>query len=168
MIWTILIPLLGVAADQLVKHWAAVSLKPVGTIPLISDVFHLTYRENTGAAFSIFSNHRWPLLVITVAMLAGLIWALYKNWLPSRVGRLGLLLAISGAVGNFIDRLLRGYVVDMFDFRLIGFPVFNVADILLNLGVICMVIDLLILEPRRAVKKEEDGGDRDHLSQDRT
>lgn len=165
MIWNILIPLLGVAADQLVKYWAAANLKPVGTMPLIPGVFHLTYLENTGAAFSMFSGQRW-LLVVTVALVAALIWALYKNFLPDRLGRLGLLLTISGALGNFIDRLVQGYVVDLFDFRLIGFPVFNVADVLLNAGVILMVIDLLFLEPRRekAKKKEETGGD--HLSQD--
>lgn len=164
MIWNILIPLLGVAADQLVKYWAAVQLRPKGTLPLIPDVFHLTYWENTGAAFSIFADHRWPLLAVTVILLAALIWALHKDFLPDKLGRLGLLLTIGGALGNFIDRLVRGYVIDLFDFRLIGFPVFNVADVLLNVGVILMVIDLLFVEPKREKRKKEASGG-DHRAQ---
>ncbi len=167
MIWNILIPLLGVAVDQLVKYWAAVSLKPVGTIPLIQDVFHLTYWENTGAAFSMFADRRWLLLAVTVILLTILVWALHKNFLPDKLGRIGLLLTIGGAFGNLIDRLLRGYVIDLFDFRLIGFPVFNVADILLNAGVILMAIDLLILEPKREKQKKEDAGG-NHRSQSGT
>lgn len=157
MLLDILISLLGVAADQLVKYWACVRLKPVETLPVVREVFHLTYCENRGAAFSLFSGKRWLLLLITAVLLAGILYAMKKQWVRGGLGRWGLRLILGGALGNLIDRLLRGYVVDLFDFRLIRFPIFNVADILLNVGVGLLVIYILFIEPRLN-KKEGDRG----------
>ena len=131
MLLNILIPLIGIVVDQIVKYWAATDLQACGTIPLWEGVFHLTYCENTGAAFSMFS---------------------------------GLRLIISGAIGNMIDRFLLGYVVDLFDFRLINFPIFNVADILLCVGVGMMVLYILFMEPKIEKAKKEAAQDGDHLS----
>ena len=110
MLLDILIPLLGVAADQLVKYWACVRLKPVETLPVVREVFHLTYCENRGAAFSLFSGKRWLLLLITAVLLAGILYAMKKQWVRGGLGRWGLRLILGGALGNLIDRLLRGYV----------------------------------------------------------
>ncbi len=160
MLLNILIPLVGIVADQLVKYWASVQLRAVDTIPLWEGVFHLTYCENTGAAFSLLSGKRWLLLAVTVLMLAGLLYVLHKNWLKNAFGRTGLRFIISGAVGNMIDRFLLGYVVDLFDFRLIHFPIFNVADILLCVGVGMIAVYILLMEPRlekQAKEAEADG-----------
>ena len=73
MLLNILIPLTGIVADQIVKYWAATDLQARGTIPLWEGVFHLTYCENTGAAFSMFSGQRWMLLVVTIVLLVGLL-----------------------------------------------------------------------------------------------
>jgi len=154
MLLNILIPLLGIVLDQIVKYWASTDLQAIGTIPIWEGVFHLTYCENTGAAFSMFTGQRWMLLAVTVVLLAGLLWALYKNWMQNAFGRMSLRLIISGAIGNMIDRILLGYVVDMFDFRLINFAIFNVADIFICVGGGLFVLYLL-MELFPAKKKAE-------------
>ena len=154
-----LIPILGVLIDQLTKHWAAVELKKVETIPLIQNVFHLTYCENTGAAFSMLRDNRAVLLIISFVLLAGILYALLKKWMKYPMGQIALCLILAGALGNIIDRVFQGYVVDFFDFCLIHFPIFNVADILLNVGVFLMVVYLLFVEPRRLKKEKKDEND---------
>lgn len=144
---------LGVAAllvvlDQLVKFWAEGVLRTVDTIPLIQNVFHLTYVQNFGAAFSTMQNHRFLLVSITAIFLI-LIFALIvskKMRSPMMVASWSLIL--SGGAGNLIDRIFRegGYVVDMFDFRLIHFPVFNVADICITCGTALFIIYFLFFE----------------------
>lgn len=159
MLLDIFIPLLGVLFDQLVKYWAKVKLYPAGTIPVIQDVFHLTYCENRGAAFSLLSGKRWLLLLITAVLLAGVLYAMKKNWVRGNFGKWGLRLILGGALGNLIDRLLLGYVVDLFDFRLIHFPIFNVADVLLNVGVFMLAGYILFLEPKMNKKEAARGED---------
>lgn len=164
MLLNILIPLIGIVVDQIVKYWASTELQAIGTIPLWEGVFHLTYCENTGAAFSMFTGQRWLLLAVTAALLIGLLWALHKNWMQNTFGRTSLRLIISGAIGNMIDRILLGYVVDLFDFRLIDFPIFNVADIFLCVGVGMMILYILFMEPKIEKAKKEAAQDGDHLS----
>ena len=164
MLLNLLIPLIGIVADQIVKYWAATDLQARDTIPLWEGVFHLTYCENTGAAFSMFSGQRWLLLAVTLVLLVGLLYALHKNWMQNAFGRTSLRLIISGAIGNMIDRILLGYVVDLFDFRLINFPIFNVADILLCVGVGMMMLYILFMEPKIEKAKKEAAQDGDHLS----
>ena len=124
--------LLMIAADQAVKYWAFTSLQAQQTIPLINGVFHLTYIENRGAAFSLFAqfDSRWIFVVL----------AIYRNMLQTQLGCWSLILVAAGALGNAIDRVARGFVVDMFDFRLIHFPVFNVADIFICVGGVLFVL----------------------------
>ncbi len=162
MLLNILIPLMGILLDQIVKYWAATDLRAAGTIPLWEGVFHLTYCENTGAAFSLLAGRRWLLLVVTVVLLAGLLWALYQGWMKNAWGRMSLRLIIAGAIGNMIDRFLLGYVVDLFDFCLIDFPVFNVADILLCVGVGMMCLYILVMEPKLERQAKEGTTDGDH------
>lgn len=134
--WIILI--LALAADQGSKWLAQTRLSQVDTIPLINGVFHLTYTRNTGAAFSILKNQQMLLIVITsIAMLALFLWLLRLIPLGGDAGlKLALVLILAGGVGNLIDRIRLNYVVDLFDFTLINFPIFNVADCLINAGAI--------------------------------
>lgn len=127
-----------VAADQLVKYWAVVVLKPRGSMVLWENVFELRYVENRGAAFSILQDQRWLFVVGTVVAVAVMVYLLCRGGITHPVGRAALVLMIGGAIGNFIDRLLRGYVVDLFYIRLIDFPVFNVADICLTVGAVLL------------------------------
>ena len=138
-----LLIVLMIAIDQAVKYWALNILSAVDTMPLIEGVFHLTYVENRGAAFSILQNQRWFFLLITPIILIGIFYVLKKELICTRVGRCAMYLIAAGAVGNLIDRAFRGFVVDLFDFCLIHFPVFNVADSCLTIGVLILIIAIL-------------------------
>lgn len=123
-----------IAVDQLVKFWAVQVLRPRQALVIWENVFELRYVENRGAAFSILQDQRWLFVVGTVVAVAIMIYLLRKGVIVHTSGRVALYLIIGGAIGNWIDRLFRGYVVDLFYFKLINFPVFNVADIFLTIG----------------------------------
>ncbi len=142
----IIIPLtivLLIVLDQLVK-WAVVSNIKLGEVKgFIPSIMSLTYLQNTGAAFSILENQQWLFTIITLLVIGGAIWYLIKNikgsfWLIS-----GLTLIIAGGLGNFIDRLRQGFVVDMFQVDFINFAVFNVADTYLTFGVLIMLLVII-------------------------
>ncbi len=160
----ILITILLILLDQGTKLWALGSLKPIHSMTVVDGFLDLTFVENRGVAFGMLSGQRWLILVLT-GVIAGALIYFYRT-LPKKKAylplRAALLLVLSGAVGNIIDRVCRGYVVDFFDFRLINFPIFNVADVLLNIGVVLMLIDILFLEPKRAKKEKNGGNPPDH------
>ncbi|MBZ2134219.1 signal peptidase II [Streptococcus gordonii] len=141
--------ILLIVLDQLVK-WAIVSNIKIGEVKgFIPSIMSLTYLQNTGAAFSILENQQWLFTIITLLVIGGAIWYLIKNikgsfWLIS-----GLTLIIAGGLGNFIDRLRQGFVVDMFQVDFINFAVFNVADTYLTFGVLIMLLVII---------KEENNG----------
>ncbi len=143
-----LIVLFVIVIDRLTNYWAANYLINVDTIPIINDVFHLTYAKNTGAAFSIFRNHTFALGFVSAITIIGLFIYLYLYRRNNKIDLLSVSIAmiIGGAFGNMIDRFFRGYVVDYFDFRLIDFAIFNVADSFVVVGVGLMIIQLLIDE----------------------
>lgn len=116
--------------DQITKYWAIVSLKNTQGISLISDVFRFQYLENHGAAFGILQNQRWFLLVTTILVLVlmGVIYGKLPDTNRYAFLRFVGILIAAGAVGNMIDRIYRGYVIDFLYFELIDFPIFNVAD----------------------------------------
>lgn len=123
-----------IVLDQAVKLWAVNVLKPLGDIPLLEGIFHLTYVENRGSAFGLFLDQRLLFMILTPAILAVIAFALWRGMIQTRTGKWSLYLLFGGAVGNFADRIIRGYVVDLFYFKLIDFPVFNVADIFICCG----------------------------------
>lgn len=135
-----------VAADQGVKLWAVGALGPGGSIGLIPGVFHLTYAENRGAAFSILEGKLGFFVAVTVAMVALLLYMTAKGYIRGVFGKLAASFIVGGAFGNLIDRLIRGYVVDLFDFRLIHFAIFNVADIFITIGGAMLAVYFIFLE----------------------
>ena len=135
-----LIIILIIVVDQIVKYLSVVFLKPVSTIPVLDGVFHLTYCENTGAAFSIFEGARWFFIIITSLFVIFILLLVFSGRVQSVVGSYLLSVVAAGGIGNLIDRIYQGYVVDMFDFRLINFAIFNVADIAVTCGGIAFVI----------------------------
>ena len=155
MLEFILIALI-IGIDRLSKIWADQVLKLVDTMPIWPDVFHLTYHTNTGAAFSIFREHTEILAIVSLVFSLGLIGLLIRERrkAPFNLSHLGLIFIIGGALGNGIDRLLNGFVVDYFDFRLINFAVFNVADSFITVGVILFAIDALFFEKHRQKKEQ--------------
>ncbi len=128
-----------VILDQLVKG-ACLSLS--GSVTLIPGVLALTYAENTGMAFSLFSGRSWLLgCVSAVCILLG--WLILRRYRLGALSRAAAMLMLGGAVGNMIDRFLRGYVVDMFEALFVDFAIFNVADAALTVGAVLMAISLL-------------------------
>ena len=149
-IWLVLIAV-TVALDQLSKYLTILHLKPVGTIPIIEDALHLTYAENTGMAFSLFDgeDERWVFMVVApLAIAAIVVYMIYRTYIKKKplpwVESLSLSLIVGGGIGNMIDRTILGYVVDMIDFRLIDFAVFNVADSFVCIGSGLMMLHLIV------------------------
>lgn len=136
--------LLGIfIADRLTKLWALEWLAPRSGLPLLA-FFHLTYVENTGAAFGIGHSRNRFFVFLTLALLGTLFflrrrWPRHDRWLES-----GFLLVAGGALGNLYDRLAYGFVVDFLDFRV--WPVFNVADSCVTVGACCLAWGLSRLE----------------------
>ena len=162
MIYAILAAVL-VAVDQIVKYLVMTSIGFGEHVPFIPYILELTYVENTGAAFSIFSKHTWALALVSLVMSAVLALALWKGLFKHPFGKLALTLLLAGAVGNLIYRACRGYVGDMFNVLFMRFAVFNVADICVVLGGIAGGIYYLFLMDKLEPKKEEphDGADAD-------
>lgn len=123
-----------VALDQLVKYLVMTRIPFGDHVPFIPYILELTYVKNTGAAFSIFSEHTWVLALVSLVMSAALALALWKNFFRHPFGKLAITLLLAGAVGNLIDRAFRGFVVDMFNVLFMRFAVFNVADICVVVG----------------------------------
>lgn len=138
----LVISLPAIALDILTKKSAIVHLKDKEAIVLLKNIFELTYVENRGAAFGILQGGRVIFFIITFIVILGIFYMICK--LPDTKRYLPLLITLSlvfaGAIGNFIDRLLQGYVVDFLYFSLIDFPVFNVADIYVTCSVIVLVL----------------------------
>lgn len=126
--------------DQLTKYWVTQTFSLQQTQAILPGIFHITYVTNTGAAFSLLSGKvewlRWLSLGVSLALIAlASFGPVLSFW-----DKLGYGLILGGAIGNGLDRFVLGYVVDFLDFRLINFPVFNFADMFINVGIICLLI----------------------------
>ena len=159
MLFSILAILGLVALDQVTKYLAVAYLAPVGTLPFIPGVMELRFVLNDGMAFGMFSGGRWVLLAATGLVMAGLLWYLIWKKPEGRLERAALVLILAGGLGNFIDRLLNGYVVDFFATTFIDFAVFNVADCFVCVGVGLMLLAVLLEEhkKKRAAEEPADG-----------
>lgn len=156
VIYTAII-LSGIAIDQLTKFLAVRYLKLIPTKPLIDGVLHLTYVENRGAAFGMLADNRWIFILASTIMIIGLSVYLYGGFAQSKLYTASILLIISGGIGNMIDRLALGYVVDFIDFRLINFAVFNGADSFVCIGAALLILALIIDIINEQKKKKQDG-----------
>ncbi len=132
--------LISLVLDQLTKYWVMQNFNLTETRPLVPGVFHLTYITNTGAAFSLLTGKaewlRWLSLAVSLGLMALACFGPVLNTLE----QLGYGFILGGALGNGIDRFVSGSVVDFLDFRLIQFPVFNLADMFINVGIACLLI----------------------------
>jgi len=128
------------AADQLTKYWTVRAIPLYSTVPLLDGVVRLTHLRNTGMAFSLLQGGRWLFLIFTAAFLVLAALAVWKDWLPHPLARAALVMLTGGAVGNLIDRVRTGAVVDMIELEFIRFAVFNVADIFVTLGAVLLLV----------------------------
>ena len=141
-----------ISFDQLIKLLVENTLSKYNTVPIIPSVFHLTYVRNTGAAFGILQNKTFFLILVTAAILIGVIIFMVINKRNNKIFLWSLSLIISGGIGNLIDRIVYGYVIDYIDVRIINFAVFNLADSYVFIGVCFMLFYVLILEPKQNQK----------------
>lgn len=141
-------------SDQLVKYLIRSNFKEGETLPVIQDVFHITYVRNWGAAFSMFQNQ--PLVTILIPVVFMVLCAVFlvygKKKGFDRMEMTAVAMIFAGGTSNLIDRTVVGYVTDMFDFRV--FPVFNVADIAVTLGCALLFVYVLFFEGKRGKKDE--------------
>ena len=145
MIFT-LITLLLIIIDQASKIAVLKYLKPISTTVVIKDILSLTYVENRGAAFGILQNSRWLFIIFTVVVIAVLIAYTIKKKISNKLYKTSSALIISGGIGNLIDRIFRGYVVDMIEVTFINYPVFNFADCCVVVGAILFCLYVLIYD----------------------
>lgn len=145
MILMIISVILLVALDQYTKYLTVLHIPRNDYIPIIGDVFGLSYVKNTGAAFGSLQGNRWFFIIITTIILIIMIYVYTKIPKHRRYNpiRITLILIIAGAIGNYIDRIRLTYVVDMLYVKLINFPVFNAADSYVVVGAILLAILML-------------------------
>ena len=148
-----------VIVDQITKYLTVVNI-PLGVdVPFWDGVFHFTYLQNTGMAFSLLEGGRWFFLVMTLAAFVLLVVCLKKKWITHPTGLWALAAITGGAVGNLIDRESLGYDVDMIEVEFIDFPVFNVADCAVVCGAAMLVIYAFYFD--ESGKKKERSHDSD-------
>ena len=140
--WSLILIVGLIIVDQIVKHWVTSNIPLNGSRTFIPGLLDLDNLHNTGAAWRMLEGRQWFFAVITVIAIIVVAYLMWKNrrsaWIMT-----GLSLIMAGAVGNFIDRLSQRYVVDMFALKNVNFPVFNVADACLTVGVFIMLIVVL-------------------------
>lgn len=133
-----------VGIDQLIKQWAVAVLAPVGSITLIPHVVELRFVLNSGMAFSLLSGQQNLLIVVTLFVLAGVAWFLFTQCRGRRLYQVTAILVLAGGIGNLIDRMLNGVVVDYVNFLFVDFAVFNFADVCLTVGIGLMILCILL------------------------
>ena len=152
-----IVAVLALILDQAVKYWTTVNIVvDTGEAKLIPGLIHFANVHNTGAAFSFLEGARWFFVILCILFCLLVVYVLVKNIVTHPVARWMAVLVMAGAIGNCIDRIVCGYVVDMleFDFLIFGkrFPVFNIADIYITLGAIIFCICILQEKPKAARK----------------
>ena len=134
------------AFDLIIKHIVNI-VKP--SFPIIKGVFHITYAENTGAAFSMFENFPQFTTILTCLLILVLIGYIIYSKPKKHIELIAFTLMISGGIGNLVNRLTLGYVVDFFDFRLINFAIFNTADVFICVGAGLFILSTFLLSGKK-------------------
>lgn len=156
MHWYYLIALVIIGIDQMTK-WIIVRTMELGErIPVIESFFYITSHRNSGAAWGILEGQMTFFYIITIIVVIGIIFYMQKYAKESRLLGVSLSLLLGGAIGNFIDRLLHQEVVDFLDFHIFGynFPIFNMADSSLTIGVILVIIATIMDESKKGKSKK--------------
>lgn len=150
-----LISLVLIGIDQWIKYWTVANISLHETMEFIPSVLSLTYIRNTGAAWSILEGRMGFFFVVTMIAVVVVTYLLIKHRTEHWLFTVGLSFVLAGALGNFIDRMRLGYVVDMFQTEFMNFPIFNVADVSLFIGVAFIFIYTLFEEKLKGNKYEK-------------
>ena len=141
----IIVSLISLLLDMGSKYLVSRMLTLYESKIIINNFLNITYVRNTGAAWSILDNNTWIVTVISLLIIMGIIYYVYRNRdrISKRIVKIGYGLALGGAIGNFIDRIINGYVVDFIDIDIFGFnyPIFNLADMFIVGGAILLMVD---------------------------
>ena len=155
-----ILALVLLAADQVVKLWVVNNLELFETKPFLPGFLELKYVQNTGGGWSVLSEHTWFLSLMTILIVLAVAWLMLRRIVRHPLGMFACTLILAGGLGNLVDRLRLGFVVDMFNFQFINFPVFNVADMCIVCGMILGAAYYLFLYDKvDAPRKEADHGD---------
>lgn len=146
MLVYLILSILFVIVDQVVKMWIVNNFSLHDGMELIKGLVSILYVRNTGAAWGMFEGKMVFFYLITAVAVGTLLYLMFKEKGKSKLLLTAYALILAGAVGNFIDRIRLGYVVDMFKFEFIDFPIFNVADICLTIGVIFLFYYVIFKE----------------------
>ena len=134
-----------VAADQISKYFTLVHIALGEKVPCIPGLIRLTYVQNPGAAFSSFEGQQWLFALVFLVFTGLLVWEYFRSPMPfSKFERWCLTAVYGGGLGNMIDRVRFGYVVDMIETEFMDFPVFNVADCFITCGCIALMVSLIL------------------------
>ena len=156
MFFVAVFAVLLVILDQLSKWLAVVYLSEGASRVFIPHIIEFTYHENRGAAWGMFADQRWVFMLTSSVAIVFIIAFLFKSIKPIHpVMTSALTMILAGGIGNMIDRLFIGYVVDFINFLFIDFPVFNVADICVTVGAALMVVWLLFFDLPTAIKEDK-------------
>ena len=164
MLYAIL-ALVLLAADQVTKFLVRANIDLGESIPFIPHLLDLTYVQNTGAAFSILRERTWLLALVSALVVVIVAVLVARGVIGGKLGRLAALLVMCGGVGNLIDRVVLGYVTDMLETVFMDFPVFNLADCYITIGVVLLFIYVLFFYDKEE-KKEVEHGDGADLPSD--
>ena len=148
--------LLLLAADQLVKLWVVRHLELFETMALLPGFVELKYVQNTGGGWSLLSEHTWLLSLLTALIMAVVLALVLRRVVRHPLGLWSCTLVLAGGLGNLIDRLRLGYVVDMFNFQFMHYPVFNIADICVVCGMVLAAVYYIFFYEKYDAKKRGD------------
>ncbi|MGN1458004.1 MAG: signal peptidase II [Acutalibacteraceae bacterium] len=140
-----------VIIDQIIKYFVLEFLAPVGSVTVIDNLFSLVYVENRGAAFGIFQNQVWIFALITVLMIAVFVYILVSGKIKGKLFTTSAILIIGGGIGNLIDRIFRGFVVDYLSVSFFP-PVCNFADYCITIGAVLFIISMFITSDKKSEK----------------
>lgn len=131
-----------VGIDQLIKYFVFNFLKPVGSVDVIPGLFSLDYVENKGAAFGMMANMRWVFIVFTIVVIAIILYVVFKKKITNKLFIASAILLIGGGIGNLIDRIFLGFVIDYLSISFFP-PVCNFADYCITIGTVLLLVYLL-------------------------
>ena len=151
---TLVVMIALVAVDQIIKLLVVKYLEPIGSMPLIKGFVSFTYSENTGAAFGSFSKYTYLLSIVTFIVIAVGLYYIFSKKIKFGIEYCSIVAVLSGGIGNLIDRVIRGYVVDFIEPLFIDFAIFNFADMLITCGAVVLIC-YLIVDIIKDYKKEK-------------
>lgn len=155
MILCLILAAMAVLLDQITKLLVLQNIGEGASVEGIRGVFRLTYIENKGAAFGILAHQRWVFMVLSVIAIAAILFYLWKEKPKSILVRLSLGMILGGGVGNMIDRIFRGAVIDFIDLEFMDFYVFNIADSFVCVGCALLILYMILSEVREKKQKKE-------------